>query len=106
APLLALATLGTAWAIAGPEAPAASGPAVAPGGWLGAMLLLMFAYGGYESALIPLSEATNPRRDAPFALLVGLTLVTVVYVGVQITVLAALPDPDATDRPLAAAVRV
>lgn len=31
-------------------------------------LLLLFAYGGYETALMPGGEAKNPRRDYPFAL--------------------------------------
>jgi amino acid transporter len=70
------------------------------------LLLLMFAYGGFESALIPLAEAKDPRRDAPFALLLGLGLVTLIYLAAQITVLATLTDPTATNRPLAASARV
>jgi amino acid transporter len=41
-------------------------------GWLKAMLLLLFAYGGYEAALNPMGEARDPRRDAGFALFVAL----------------------------------
>src|SRR5512143_567987 len=76
-----------------------------PGTWLDAILLLFFAYGGFEAALIPLGEARNPQRDAPFAL--GVTLVTcaVLYCLTQVVVLAALPDPTASTRPLAAAAR-
>ena len=66
----------------------------------------MFAYGGFESALIPLGEAKNPKKDAPFALMAGLSLVTLVYLAAQVTVLATLTDPDANNRPLAAAARV
>ena len=50
-------------------------PSVAPPGadqWSKAMLLLVFAYGGFETALTPMSEAKNPRRDAPFALFMAL----------------------------------
>ena len=36
--------------------------------WPKALLLLMFAYGGFEAALIPSGEARNPRRDAPLRL--------------------------------------
>jgi len=75
-------------------------------GWLRVLLLLMFAYGGFESALIPLGEAKDPKRDAPFALMAGLGLVTLVYLAAQVTVLATLTDPDANNRPLAAAARV
>src|SRR5437879_13717419 len=42
------------------------------GAWLEALLVLVFAYGGFEAAMIPLGEARNPRRDAPFALFVAL----------------------------------
>src|SRR5262249_11835866 len=35
---------------------------------LKAVLLLVFAYGGFETALTPMGEARNPRRDVAFAL--------------------------------------
>ena len=52
----------------------ATAPVASPGTsqWLKAMLLLVFAYGGFETALAPMSEAKNPRRDAPFALFTAL----------------------------------
>jgi basic amino acid/polyamine antiporter, APA family len=105
APLVAFAILGLMWIASGKTVAhvAAADPTV--GTWLQALLLLMFAYGGFESAVIPLAEAKNPGRDAPFALLVGLGLVTLLYLVAQLTVLATLPDPDATNRPLAASMR-
>ena len=39
--------------------------------WTQAILLLMFAYGGFEAPLIPAGEAKDPRRDTGFALLVA-----------------------------------
>jgi APA family basic amino acid/polyamine antiporter len=75
------------------------------GAWLDAVLLLAFAYGGFESAMIPMAEAKNPGRDAPFALFVGLVATTVVYTLVQVVVIGVLSDPAATDRPLAVAAR-
>jgi amino acid transporter len=66
----------------------------------------VFAYGGFESAVIPLSEARNPRRDAPLALLGGLGLVALLYLLAQLTVLATLSDPGATNRPLAESARM
>lgn len=81
-------------------------PATASSGsWLDAILLLFFAYGGFEAALVPLGEARNPEKDAPFALVVTLATCAVLYCLTQIVVLAALPDPSATTRPLAAAAR-
>ena len=76
------------------------------GTWLEAILLLVFAYGGFESALLPLGEARNPRRDAPLALFTALGLCALIYTLVQVVVLAMLSDPAATDRPLAAAAQV
>ena len=76
------------------------------GTWLEAILLLVFAYGGFESALLPLGEARNPRRDAPAALFTALGLCALLYTLVQVVVLAMLADPAAADRPLAAAAQV
>ncbi|MBF8248769.1 MAG: hypothetical protein HW374_1569, partial [Bacteroidetes bacterium] len=86
-----------------PPHPVASLPS---GDWPKALLLLAFAYGGFDSALIPLGEAKNPRRDAPFALLTALAVVTIVYTLIQFVVIEALPDAGATKRPLADAARV
>ena len=71
--------------------------------WLEATLLLVFAYGGFEGALMPLGEARNPRRDAPFALFTALATCTLLYTLIQIIVMAVLANPQATDRPLAIA---
>ena len=76
------------------------------GTWLQAILLLVFAYGGFESALLPLGEAKNPRRDAPVALFAALGLCALLYTLVQLVVIGMLADPSATDRSLAAAAQV
>jgi amino acid transporter len=71
--------------------------------WLEATLLLVFAYGGFEGALMPLGEARNPRRDAPFALFTALATCTLIYTLIQIIVMGVLANPQGTDRPLAIA---
>ncbi len=71
--------------------------------WSRALLALVFAYGGFEAALLPMGEAKNPERDAPFALFTALAAITVIYILIQIVVMGTLPDPTSTDRPLAAA---
>ena len=106
-PLILFGTLGIIWLAMGKAAqPSAIATDPTLGGWLNAMVLLMFAYGGFESALIPVAEAKDARRDAPFALVTGLVLVTVVYLAAQLTVLVTLSEPAATNRPLAASARV
>jgi amino acid transporter len=105
-PLLVFGIVGIGWIASGNMVPPPVPSDTSLSGWLRVLLLLMFAYGGFESALIPLGEAKNPKKDAPFALMAGLSLVTLVYLAAQVTVLATLTDPDANNRPLAAAARV
>ena len=104
-PLLVFGIIGLVWIAAGKGVPPPipSDPSLAS--WLDVLLLLVFAYGGFESAVIPLAEAKQPRRDAPVALLGGLGLAALLYLLAQLTVLASLPDPGATSRPLAESAR-
>jgi len=76
------------------------------GSWVDALLLLVFAYGGFEGGLFPMGEAKDPRRDAPFALGVGLLTCAVVYTLVQAVVMGLLPEASLSDRPLATAARL
>src|SRR6266550_3608185 len=81
-------------------------PAGSPKTWLHAVLLLMFAYGGYETALMPGGEAKDPRRDYPFALFTALAVCTVVYTMTQWIIISIPPQASATDRPIAAAAQI
>ena len=85
--------------------PAATPPAGAAG-WLKAMLLLIFAYGGYEAALNPMSETKDPRRDVAPALFAALVAVVTVYTLIQWIVIGVLPDPAHSARPLADAAMI
>ena len=61
-------------------------PAAVPSmGALGAsMALVMFAYSGMETALVPSGEVTDPARSVPRATLVAILLVVLLYMGLQI----------------------
>ena len=74
--------------------------------WLKAMLLLVFAYGGFETALTPMAEAKDPRRDAVFALFIALIICTILYTSTQWIVIDVLPDPAKSPRPLADVARL
>jgi len=89
----------------GSPAPVQLAAAGGASGWLEAVLLLVYAYGGFEAALIPMAEARNPQRDAPFALFTGLVVCTVVYTLVQVVVLGTLENAAESQRPLADAAR-
>ncbi len=60
------------------------------GNWLSALLVLMFAYQGFEYAIIAGGEMENPRRSIPFALGVGLLVVVAVYTLLQFVTLATI----------------
>jgi amino acid transporter len=65
-----------------------------------ALLLLVYAFVGFESALIPAGEAKNPQRDLPRALISALLLVTLLYMAVQAACLVLLPDLAHSKTPL------
>ncbi len=85
--------------------PPPSAPASADS-WLQAIVLLIFAYGGFETALISTGEARDPRRDVPFALFAALVTCTVIYGLIQWAVVGVLPDPGHSQRPLADVARI
>ena len=62
-PLGALVVLGLAWL----NPVTLSSQAVADPQWTEAVLLLVFAYGGFESAVVAGSESREPKRDTAFA---------------------------------------
>lgn len=74
--------------------------------WARAIVLLIFAYGGFEAALISAGEAKDPRRDIPFGLFTGLITCAVVYAVIQWVVVGTLPDPAHSQRPLADVARI
>ncbi|HEX5791942.1 MAG TPA: APC family permease [Rheinheimera sp.] len=66
----------------------------------GATLLLIYAFVGFESVVVPAGEAKNPARDMPRALIFGLLMVTLLYIGIQLVSVAAVPDIAGSDSPL------
>jgi basic amino acid/polyamine antiporter, APA family len=74
--------------------------------WVQATLLLLFAYGGYEAALVPSGEARDPRRDVVFALWVSLIVVAALYSTLQLLVISTVSDAAHSTRPLADAAQV
>ncbi len=68
-----------------------------------AVLLLVFAFSGFELATIAGGEARNPRGDIPKALLIAIAIVAVCYILIQLVVVGTLPADAlaASARPLA-----
>lgn len=65
-----------------------------------AVLLVFYAFVGFESGLVPAGEARDPRRDMPRALFWAIALVAILYFGLQAVSLTALPDLAGSRRPL------
>lgn len=97
-PLLGFAVVGfwfvdwSVFATAGSPISAGTGEAV---------LLLMFAFGGYELVTLPAGEATSPRRDVPRALLTTIAAVCAIYVLVQVVTAGTLEGVATSTTPLA-----
>ncbi|MEP6818592.1 MAG: amino acid permease, partial [bacterium] len=66
-----------------------------------AVLLLVYAFTGFENASVPAGEIVNPRRNLPFAILIGLAIVTIVYLLIQAVSIGTLPNLGNSQRPLA-----
>ncbi len=77
----------------------ASAPPVSA--FTGSVLLLIFAFGGFESALVTGGEMINPRKDLPFALLVAAITVVSFYCLIQLVCIGTLPSLATSDKPLA-----
>ena len=56
----------------------------------GALIPILFAYGGWQNANYVAEEIDNPRRNLPLSLLVGTLAVVVIYVLVNVIYLRAL----------------
>ena len=73
--------------------------------WLEPMLILVYAYGGFEGALFMGGETKNPRRDIPIALLTALGAVGFIYAAIQLVTIASLPQVTDSLRPLSDAAQ-
>ena len=70
-------------------------------GFSASVLLLVFAFTGFEMAGMIAGEARDPRRHLPFALLAGTVTAVLLYVAIQAVCIASLPDLATSQRPLA-----
>lgn len=70
-----------------------------------ASLLLIFAYGGFEFAVVPGEEVIRPRRNIPIALLTAIAFVAALYVLIQFVAQGTLPGLASSATPLASSSR-
>lgn len=71
------------------------------GDFSSAMLLLVFAFTGFETATVPAGEVRDPRRNLPFAILTAIAVIAPLYLLVQLVCIGTLPELAGSTRPLA-----
>ena len=77
------------------------GPAPGYTSFTSAVLLLIYAFVGFEVAVIPAGEMKEPQRIVPFALFAGLAIVVAAYILIQVVSIGTLPGLASSERPLA-----
>jgi len=65
-----------------------------------AILILIYAFVGWESTTTVAGEMKNPQRNLPFALMLGLAFAAVLYLLIQIVCIGTLPELATSERPL------
>jgi APA family basic amino acid/polyamine antiporter len=69
------------------------------------VLLLIYAFTGFEMATIPAGEVRDPRRNLPRALLIATAVVAILYILIQIVCVGTLPELAGSQKPLADAAQ-
>ena len=110
-PLVLLVLAGLAFVRPGHfAADVAGGGGAGIGDVLRASVVLVFAFAGIESALVPSGEVREPARTVPRAILIAMAAITLLYIALQMVVQgvlgARLADDAVRTAPLAAAAEV
>lgn len=79
----------------------ALGPRPATGAFSQSVLLLLYAFTGFEMATIPAGEVRNPQKNMPQALLIATAVVTFTYILIQVVCIGTLPGLGTSTKPLA-----
>ena len=67
------------------------------------VLLIVYAFTGFENASVPAGEIENPRRNLPIAIVVAIGIVTAFYLLIHAVCIGTLAELGKTERPLAEA---
>ncbi len=66
-----------------------------------AVLVLIYAYAGFEAAVIPAGEIKEPEKNVPFALVAALLLCAVLFFLIQVVAIGTLPGLADSKTPVA-----
>jgi amino acid transporter len=67
---------------------------------------LIFAFSGFEMAVVTAGETRNPQRNIPFALLTAIGAVSLLYMLIQVVCIGTLPQLASSEKPLADATNL
>jgi amino acid transporter len=70
------------------------------GDFSSSVLILIFAFSGFDATLVNTGEFKNPNKNIPFALIVSILFVAIIYVLIQVVCIGTLPELAASDKPL------
>lgn len=96
-----LAAFGVIGLLSAPGADSMSATVPSFGNFSDAMLLAIFAFVGFEAALVSAGETRDPRRNVPFAIAGALLIVLALYLGVQAVCILAVPELATSQAPVA-----
>jgi amino acid transporter len=65
------------------------------------VLLLLYAFTGFEMATIPAGEIQEPQKNLPRALLIATAVVACTYILIQVVCIGTLPELATSTKPLA-----
>ena len=87
APLIFFSLAGLAWMILHPALATANFSPLSPFGFANfgsALILIFWAYAGFEISTIPAEEIVEPRKTIPKAIVLGISIVTIFYLTTNI----------------------
>jgi amino acid transporter len=70
------------------------------------VLMLIYAFTGFEMAVIPAGEVRDPQRNLPLAILTAIAVVAALYISIQAVCIGTLPGLASSQRPLADASNI
>src|SRR5438477_919392 len=81
--------------------PFSLGARPATGAFSQSVLLLLYAFTGFEMATIPAGEIRDPQKNLPRALLIATGVVACTYILIQVVCIGTLPGLGTSTKPLA-----
>lgn len=76
------------------------------GDFLSAVLILIFAFTGFEAVVVNTGEMRNPEKNIPFALILSISFVAVFYALIQFVSIGTLPNLASSETPITDAAQI